>query len=162
MSTDLPWNTEQSSLHAARRDRRLRPVLAGQIDLLLREMERPRLTRGPQTLVPARRRPRRRARSLVVIAAMLRDSRHHVTPEAMEAVRSFLHDGADSPLYGRDPATAALATATAEMELSHPRRPAAATDACRSRSDPPSARPPSGWPRDDDVSRPRRPAPVWA
>ena len=40
---------------------------------------------------------------------MLRDERRHVAPDAVEAVRAFLQDGADSPLYGRDPGTAALA-----------------------------------------------------
>ena len=77
------------------------------------------MSRGPRTLVrPAVARAARP--SLVAIAAMLRDDRRPVAPDAVEAVRSFLQDGADSPLYGRDPGTAALAAATVEMQVSGP------------------------------------------
>ena len=119
MSIDLPGTPNSLRYDAFDEAARKRPVLARHIDRLLLEAERPLVSRGPRTLVrPAvagATRP-----SLVAIAAMLRDERRHVTPDAVEAVRAFLQDGADSALYGRDPATAALAAATVEMQVSGP------------------------------------------
>jgi len=119
MSIDLPGTPNSLRSSAVEQAAHRRPVLAGHIDRLLFEAERPLVSRGPRTLVrpavAAAVRP-----SLVAIAAMLRDERRHVTPDAVEAVRAFLQDGADSPLYGRDPATAALAAATVEMQVSGP------------------------------------------
>ena len=52
---------------------------------------------------------------------MLRNERRHVTPDAVEArARASSRTAPDSPLYGRDPATAALAAATVEMQVSGP------------------------------------------
>jgi hypothetical protein len=119
MSIDLPGTPNSLRSNAVDQAERQRPVLARHIDRLLLEAERPLVSRGPRTLVrPAVATAARP--SLVAIAAMLRDERRHVAPDAVEAVRAFLQDGADSPLYGRDPATAALAAATVEMQVSGP------------------------------------------
>jgi hypothetical protein len=42
------------------------------------------------------------APALVAVAAVLRDADVVVTREALDAVREFMTDGIDSPLYGRD------------------------------------------------------------
>lgn len=119
MSIDLPGTPNSLRSSALDEAARKRPVLARHIDRLLLEAEGVLALRGPRTLVrpsvAAATRP-----SLVAIAAMLRDERRPVAPDAVEAVRAFLQDGADSPLYGRDPATAALAAATVEMQVSGP------------------------------------------
>jgi hypothetical protein len=46
------------------------------------------------------------APALSAVAATLRDAHAVVSREALDAVRRFMTDGADSPLYGRDPLTA--------------------------------------------------------
>jgi hypothetical protein len=46
------------------------------------------------------------APALTAVAAMLRDERIDVSREALAAVREFLTDGIDSPLFGRDPLAA--------------------------------------------------------
>jgi hypothetical protein len=46
------------------------------------------------------------APALSAVAAALRDEDVVVSREALNAVRSFLTDGIDSPLYGRDPLAA--------------------------------------------------------
>jgi hypothetical protein len=44
--------------------------------------------------------------SLSAVAAALRNEEIAVSREAMDAVRTFMSDGIDSPLYGRDPLAA--------------------------------------------------------
>jgi hypothetical protein len=46
------------------------------------------------------------APALSAVAATLRDEQAFVSREALDAVRAFLTDGIDSPLYGRDPLAA--------------------------------------------------------
>ena len=46
------------------------------------------------------------APALVAVAAVLRDEDTVVTREALDAVREFMTDGIDSPLYGSDPLAA--------------------------------------------------------
>jgi len=46
------------------------------------------------------------ASALSAVAGALRDEDVAVSPSALEAVRAFMTDGADSPLYGRDPLAA--------------------------------------------------------
>jgi hypothetical protein len=46
------------------------------------------------------------APELAAVAAILRDETAPVSPEALAAVRAFMTDGIDSPLYGRDPVAA--------------------------------------------------------
>jgi hypothetical protein len=46
------------------------------------------------------------APALAAIAAVLRNEDDVVSREALDAVRSFMTDGIDSPLYGRDPLAA--------------------------------------------------------
>ena len=46
------------------------------------------------------------APALVAVAAVLRDEDVVVSREALDAVREFMTDGIDSPLYGRDPLAA--------------------------------------------------------
>ena len=46
------------------------------------------------------------APALSVVAAMLRNESTSVSREAIEAVRRFMTDGIDSPLFGRDPLAA--------------------------------------------------------
>ena len=46
------------------------------------------------------------APALTAVAAMLREERIDVSREALAAVREFLTDGIDSPLFGRDPLAA--------------------------------------------------------
>jgi len=46
------------------------------------------------------------APALVAVAAVLRDEDTVVTREALDAVREFMTDGIDSPLYGNDPLAA--------------------------------------------------------
>jgi hypothetical protein len=46
------------------------------------------------------------APSLAAVAATLRDEHAVVSREALDAVRAFMTDGIDSPLYGRDPLAA--------------------------------------------------------
>jgi hypothetical protein len=43
------------------------------------------------------------APALVAVAAALRDESHAVSRQAIDAVREFMTNGIDSPLYGRDP-----------------------------------------------------------
>jgi hypothetical protein len=43
------------------------------------------------------------APALLAVAGALRDESHTVSREALDAVREFMTDGIDSPLYGRDP-----------------------------------------------------------
>jgi hypothetical protein len=61
-------------------------------------MVRSRLTR-PAVVLAA-------APTLSAIAAVLRDDKVAVSREAIDAVRKFITDGIDSPLYGRDPLAA--------------------------------------------------------
>ena len=74
------------------------------------------------------------APALSAVAAALRDEDLVVTRESLDAVRSFLTDGIDSPLYGGDP-LAARRAAEALRRRSSPRRPRAARDGrhCRLR-----------------------------
>jgi hypothetical protein len=44
--------------------------------------------------------------ALSAVAAALRDQETAVSREALDAVRAFMTDGIDSPLYGRDPLAA--------------------------------------------------------
>ena len=46
------------------------------------------------------------APALSAVAAALRDEDLVVSPEALAAVREFMTNGIDSPLYGRDPLAA--------------------------------------------------------
>jgi hypothetical protein len=46
------------------------------------------------------------APALTAVAAMLRDEDVAVSREALNAIRKFMTDGIDSPLYGRDPLAA--------------------------------------------------------
>jgi hypothetical protein len=46
------------------------------------------------------------APALAAIAATLRDEGNVVSRDAMDAIRTFMTDGIDSPLYGRDPLAA--------------------------------------------------------
>jgi hypothetical protein len=46
------------------------------------------------------------APALAAVAARLRDEDGDVSREALDAVRTFMTDGIDSPLYGRDPLAA--------------------------------------------------------
>jgi hypothetical protein len=46
------------------------------------------------------------ASALSAVAAALRDEDVGITPETLAAVRSFMTDGIDSPLYGGDPLAA--------------------------------------------------------
>ena len=46
------------------------------------------------------------APALVAVAAALRNEDVTVSREALDAVRTFMTDGIDSPLYGRDPLAA--------------------------------------------------------
>jgi hypothetical protein len=61
-------------------------------------MVRSRLTR-PAVVLAA-------APALSAVAAVLRDDQVVVSREAMDAVKKFITDGIDSPLYGRDPLAA--------------------------------------------------------
>jgi hypothetical protein len=61
-------------------------------------MVRSRLTR-PAVVLAA-------APSLSAVAAALRDEQTTVSRESLDAVRTFITDGIDSPLYGRDPLAA--------------------------------------------------------
>ena len=67
-------------------------------------MLRRRLTR-PAVVVSA-------APALSEVAAVLRNEDVAVSREALDAVRTFLTDGTDSPLYGRDPLAARRAADT--------------------------------------------------
>jgi hypothetical protein len=116
MSVDIPFAPNSLRSNSLDRTIRLRPALARQIDLLLADVDHPRLSRGPRTLT----RPavaRAASGSLTAIAAMLRDERHHVTREAADALHALLRDGASSPLYGDDPLAAALAAADVEATV---------------------------------------------
>ncbi len=81
-----------------------REVWARSIDGALKDASRPstmvrsRLTR-PAVVVAA-------APTLSAVAAVLRDDRVAVSREAIDGVRTFITDGIDSPLYGRDPLAA--------------------------------------------------------
>jgi hypothetical protein len=44
--------------------------------------------------------------ALTAVAAVLRDEQIAVSREALDAVRTFMTDGVESPLYGRDPLAA--------------------------------------------------------
>ena len=61
-------------------------------------MVRSRLTR-PAVVLAA-------APSLSAVATTLRDEQIRVSRESLDAVRKFITDGIDSPLYGRDPPAA--------------------------------------------------------
>jgi len=61
-------------------------------------MVRSRLTR-PAVVLAA-------APALSAVAAVLRDDEVAVSRNAIDAVRAFITDGVDSPLYGRDPLAA--------------------------------------------------------
>ncbi len=136
MSIDLPGTPNSLRSTAVDQAARLRPVLARHIDRLLLEAERPLVSRGPRTLVrPAVATAARP--SLVAISAMLRDERRHVAPDAVEAVRAFLQDGADSravrPRSGAPPPSPRRPSRC----RSAVRRPAAAAScACPSPSEP--------------------------
>ena len=55
------------------------------------------------------------APALVAVAAVLRDEDVAVSREALDAVREFMTDGIDSPLFGSDP----LAARRGAEELRH-------------------------------------------
>ena len=81
-----------------------REVWARSVDGALKDasspstMVRSRLTR-PAVVLAA-------APTLSAVAAVLRDDHVVVSREAMDAVKKFISDGIDSPLYGRDPLAA--------------------------------------------------------
>ena len=81
-----------------------REVWARSVDGALKDASRPstivrsRLTR-PAVVLAA-------APALAAVAAVLRDEEVAVSREAIDAVRAFITDGIDSPLYGRDPLAA--------------------------------------------------------
>jgi hypothetical protein len=81
-----------------------RDVWARAIDGAIKDAYRPstlvrmRLTH-PAVVVAA-------APALAAVAAALRDEGHDVPRDAMDAIRTFMTDGIDSPLYGRDPLAA--------------------------------------------------------
>jgi hypothetical protein len=83
---------------------RERSVWARSIDGVIKDASRPstpiryRLTR-PAVVAGAEL-------SLAAVAATLRDEHVTVSREALDAVRSFITDGAGSPLYGSDPLAA--------------------------------------------------------
>jgi hypothetical protein len=72
------------------------------------------------------------APALVAVAAALRDDDVVVSREALDAVRDFMTDGIDSPLYGGDPLAArraADAIRRSLFESAAPQRATAATAA---------------------------------
>jgi hypothetical protein len=77
-----------------------REVWARSVDGALKDASRPstmvrsQLTR-PAVVLAA-------APALSAVAAVLRDEQVAVSREAIDAVRTFITDGIDSPLYGRD------------------------------------------------------------
>jgi hypothetical protein len=81
-----------------------REVWARSVDDALKDASRPstivrsRLTR-PAVVLAA-------APALAAVAGVLRDEEVAVSREAIDAVRAFITDGIDSPLYGRDPLAA--------------------------------------------------------
>ena len=81
-----------------------REVWARSVDGALKDaanpstMVRSRLTR-PAVVFAA-------APALSAVAAVLRDDKVTVSREALDAVRKFITDGIDSPLYSRDPLAA--------------------------------------------------------
>jgi hypothetical protein len=81
-----------------------REVWARSVDGAVKDASRPstmvrsRLTR-PAVVVAA-------APSLSAVAAALRNDEIVVSREELDAVRRFITDGIDSPLYGRDPLAA--------------------------------------------------------
>ncbi len=81
-----------------------RKVWARSIDSAIKDASRPstpvrmRLTQ-PSVVAAA-------APALTAVAAALRDEDDVVSRDALDAVRSFMTDGIDSPLYGRDPLAA--------------------------------------------------------
>jgi hypothetical protein len=81
-----------------------REVWARSVDGAIKDASRPstmvrsRLTR-PDVVIAA-------APSLAAVAAALRDEDATVSRAAIDAVRRFITDGIDSPLYGRDPLAA--------------------------------------------------------
>ena len=81
-----------------------RRVWAGSIEGAIKDASRPstfvhrRLTH-PAVVVAA-------APALAAVAATLRAEDVVVSREALDAVRTFMTDGVDSPLYGRDPLAA--------------------------------------------------------
>ena len=81
-----------------------REVWARSVDGVIKDASRPstmvrsRLTR-PDVVIAA-------APSLAAVAAALRDEDATVSRAAIDAVRRFITDGIDSPLYGRDPLAA--------------------------------------------------------
>ena len=81
-----------------------REVWARSIDGAIKDVSQPstpvrmQLTR-PAVVIAA-------APALSAVAAALRDEQSVVSREALDAVRTFMTDGIDSPLYGRDPLAA--------------------------------------------------------
>jgi hypothetical protein len=81
-----------------------RRVWAHSIESAIKDAARPstlvrlRLTH-PSVVVAA-------APALSAVAATLRDEEDVVSRETLDAVRTFMTDGIDSPLYGRDPLAA--------------------------------------------------------
>jgi hypothetical protein len=81
-----------------------RTVWAESIDRAIKDASRPstlvrmRITH-PAVVIAA-------APALSAVAAVLRDADVVVSRDALDAVRTFMTDGIDSPLYGRDPLTA--------------------------------------------------------
>jgi hypothetical protein len=81
-----------------------REVWARSVDGAINDASRPstmvrsRLTR-PDVVIAA-------APALAAVSAALRDEDATVSREAIDAVRKFITDGIDSPLYGRDPLAA--------------------------------------------------------
>lgn len=81
-----------------------RKVWARSVDSAIKDISRPstpirmRLTR-PAVVIGA-------VPALTAVAAALSDENITVSREALDAVRTFMTDGIDSPLYGRDPLAA--------------------------------------------------------
>jgi hypothetical protein len=103
--TEAPRHEEEDIMHLFTRDettRRARARFARSIELLLAELER------PEPRLRSMRRLYRRdvaaacAHSLTEIRWVLVDQTAPVRPEDMRALRSFLIDGARSPLYRDD------------------------------------------------------------
>jgi hypothetical protein len=103
--TEAPRHTKEDTMHLFTRDettRQARARWARSIDRLLAELER------PEPLLRSARRLYRRdvaaacANSLIEIQWVLVDQAANVRPEEMRSLRSFLTDGAGSPLYRDD------------------------------------------------------------
>ena len=99
-----------------------REVWARSVEGALKDASRPstivrsRLTR-PAVVLAA-------APALAAVAAVRRDEEVAVSREAIDAVRAFITDGIDSPLYGRDPLAAQERDTALRRWPGYPSRPA--------------------------------------